>query len=254
MITSDTPNASGAPSQTQPTRAPVAQPSRRYRIIFGVALTVVTLAALIVAYASSDFQQSGSSAIPATWRQVYSHDLTSVNDGAWQQTEACRLDALGLDATGSNTSDTLCVFQPSVQSSVTSAGFYFETTLAPAAKIPAFVRSIVSVGDVAGPDAPSAAIHFIVGQDGSYTLCENDCSPSGGIYQRGGLAAWHGNALIANTIAMKVSPDHSTLTVYVNGQEVASVNPQLGAQPAIAVGALAGSEAIFTRATLYTGD
>lgn len=257
MMTSDMPSASGAPSQIQPTNAPAAmQPAQRYRMIFGVTLSVVTVIALVLAYASSDFRQSGATAIPSTWKQVYSADLTGINDGAWKETEACRLDALGLDATGSSSAGALCVFQPSVKDSVTSEGFYFETTLAPAAKVPAFVRTVVSVGDISEANAPSGSVvHFVIGQDGSYTLYDNAGSSSrGGIYQQGGLAAWHGNALLANTVAMKVSPDHSTLTVYVNGQEVATVFPSLGAQPDIAVGTTSDSEAIFTHARLYTGQ
>lgn len=257
MITSETPGAPIAPSQSQASNAHnTAQPSRRYRMIFGGAMAVATLIALVVAYASSDFRPSGSSAIPSTWKQVYSADLTSVDDGAWNVTESCRRDALGLDATGGDTTDALCVFQPSVQSSVTRSGFYFEITLAPAANVNAFVRSVVSVGDVTNDNPPNGSVvNFIVGQDGSYTLCDNPCGASdSSIYQHGGLAAWHGNALIANTVAMKLSPDHSTLTVYVNGQEVATVSPQPGAQPVIAVGTTSGSEAVFTRAALYTGQ
>lgn len=253
MIASDTPNTSGMPSHAP---QPATQPSRRYRMIFGGALAVLTLVALILAYASSDFRPSGASAIPSTWKQVYSADLTSASDDAWNQTKVCQLGADGLDAKASKSTEAMCVFQPSAQSSATSAGFYFETTLAPAAKVPAFVRSVVSVGDLSEANAPSGSVvSFIVGQDGSYTLCDNDCSSSNSdIYLHGGLAAWHGNALLTNTIAMKVSPDHSTLTVYVNGQEVATVNPKLGPQPAIAVGAVADSEAIFTHASLYTGQ
>ncbi len=258
MITSDTPNTPGAPSQAQQSATPsAAQPARRYQIFFGGALAVVTLVALVVAYASSDFRQSGASAIPATWKQVYSADITDASGDTWNGTKACSLDATGLDATGASTTDTLCVFQPGMQNPATSSGFYFATTIAPAAKVSAFARSIVSIGDVSDGGTPSSGpvVYFIVGQDGSYLLCDNDCvSTRSDIYLRGGLAAWHGNALLANTIAMKVSPDHSTLTVYVNGQEVATVTPHLGPQPAIAVGAAAGSETIFTHATLYTGQ
>ncbi len=111
-------------------------------------------------------------------------------------------------------------------------------------------------GDISGESASGGAvIHFIITQDGSYTLCDGDCAQtSSAIYLHGGLASWHGDALVANTIAIKVSPDHSTLTVFVNDQQVATVATQFGPRPAIALGALAGSEAIFTHATLYTGQ
>jgi hypothetical protein len=236
-------------SQPQP-------PSRRYSLIFGVALTVSTLLALLVAFFSSDFRMRASNALPATWTQAYNADLTGTDNGAWDETRGCSMNALGLDASASDASDAQCAFTPSVQQSVTAGGFYFVTQLAPAAKVPAYARSVVSVGAIGDPSAPSGSvIRFIVTQDGAYTLCDGDCSSSGSaIYLHGGLASWHGDALVANTIAVKVSPDHSALTVFVNDQQVATVAPQLGSQPVIAVGALAGSEALFTHATLYTGQ
>lgn len=254
MIANDTTNQQQTP--TPPTQR---LSSQRYSLIFGGALIVVTLAALIVAFFSSNFRPRGSDALPASWQQTYNADLTASDTGAWDETHGCTLNALGLDANASdatNTSDAQCVFTPSVRENVTAGGFYFVTQLAPAAKVPAYVRSVVSIGDITNPVASGGSvIHFIVAQDGSYTLCDDGCSQStSGIYQRGGLAAWHGDALVANTIAIHVSPDHSALTVFVNDQQVASVTPQFGEQPGIALGALSGSEAIFTHATLYTGQ
>ncbi len=256
MITSDMPNSAGAPNETEPTTVGMRPTSRRYSMIFAIALTVVTLVALIVAFLSSDFRQRGSSALPSGWTQTYNADLTSTDDGQWDETQGCDINALGLDANATGNSDAQCAFRPSVQGNVTSAGFYFVTQLAPAAKVPSFARSIVSVGALGDINAPAGSVvHFIVGQDGSYTLCDGVCSQGvSSIYLHGGLASWHGDALVANTIAVKVTPDHSTLTVFVNDQEVATVTPQLGPQPVIAVGAPADSEAIFTHATLYTGQ
>ena len=256
MITSDLPDASGAPSQTELPTGGMRPTSHRYSVIFGATLTVVTLVALIVAFLSSDFRQRGSTALPSSWTQVYSADLTSTDNGKWDETQGCDINALGLDANATSTNDAQCAFTPSVQDNVTSAGFYFVTQLAPAAQVPSFARSVVSVGALGDLNAPSGAVvHFIVGQDGSYTLCDGMCAQGvSGIYLHGGLASWHGDALVANTIAVKVTPDHSALTVFVNDQEVATVTPQLGPQPVIAVGAPSGSEAIFTHAALYTGQ
>ncbi len=251
MISSETTNLLGAP--TPAARQPT---PKRYSLIFGVALAVVTLTALIVAFFSSDFRPRGSDALPATWTQAYNADLTGSDNGKWDETQGCSMNALGLDASGSASDDAQCAFTPSVRGNVTANGFYFETQLAPAAIVPSYVRSVVSVGDISGESASGGAvIHFIITQDGSYTLCDGDCAQtSSAIYLHGGLASWHGDALVANTIAIKVSPDHSTLTVFVNDQQVATVATQFGPQPAIALGALAGSEAIFTHATLYTGQ
>jgi hypothetical protein len=249
MITTEAPRNANAPSQPR-------SGASRYTRIFAIALSVVTIAALAVAYFSSDFHQSGSSALPASWSQAYSADLTTTNDGAWDESQGCRLTALGLDAAAPSATDALCVFQPSVNGSVTSAGFFFTAKLAPAANVPSFARAILSIGPIdAASASASASVRFTVGQDGSYTLCDGVCGATGGgIYLHGGLASWHGDALVPNTIAVKVTPTHDTLTIFANGQEVATVNPQLGAQPAIVLGAPAGSEAIFSQATLYTGQ
>jgi len=244
-----------------PTQAPEARETRsfgkvganRYTLIFGVALAAVTIIALLLAFFSSDFRPRASQALPASWTQAYNADLTGSDTGAWDETQGCSLTRIGLDASPTDTSDAQCAFIPSIRQSVTAQGFYFVTQLAPAANVNAFARSVISVGDISGTGG--AAIHFIIGQDGSYTLCDGDCLlGSSAIYEHGGLAAWHGDALVANTVAIKVTPDHSALSVYVNDQEVATVTPQLGPQPAIALGAPAGDEAIFTHATLYTGQ
>ncbi len=247
-----------APTQSAEPAQPVAAASvsRRFSLIFGIALTLVTLAALIFAFFASDFRQSGSSALPSTWTQVYNADLTAGGSTVWDQSQGCNLNSLGLDAQASASSDAICSFKPSVQSGVTGAGFYFVTTISPAANVPAYANSMLLVGDPTSSSATNGStIAFIISQAGSYTLCDNSCSQTGSsIYLHGGLAAWHGNALLSNTIAVKLSPDHSALTFYVNDQQVATVAPQLGPQPAIALGAPAGSETVYTHASLYTGS
>lgn len=259
MMPAETTNPPSAPATTGASATQPITPrpgASRYSLIFGVALTVVTLLALVVAFLSSNFRPRASNALPTSWTQFYSANLTGSDTGAWDETQGCSMTALGLDATPTTSDDAICGFTPSVKQSVTSNGFYFVTTLAPAAQVPSFARAIISVGDINTSD-PSASnvISFIVGQDGSYVLCDSACSQlNSNIYQSGGLAAWHGDALVANTVAIKVSPDHSALTIYVNDQEVATVDPQFGPQPAIALGAPIGDEAIFTHAALYVGQ
>ncbi|HEX8982571.1 MAG TPA: hypothetical protein VF792_07375 [Ktedonobacterales bacterium] len=228
----------------------------RYSMIFGVALVGVTLVALILAFFSSDFQPQGAHSVPASWSQVYNADLTGLNDSAWDETSGCSFTALGLDAVSSGATSGQCVFLPSVKQSVTAHGFFFQTQLAPASKISAFARYAISVGAVGDNAATDGGlIHFIVGQDGKYILCDGVCvQGTSAIYQQGGLAAWHGDALLTNTLAIKVSPDHTMLSVFVNDQQIASVSTQLGPTPTIAVGTVSTSEAIFTHATLYAGN
>lgn len=245
MTTTEAPRPVATPRQTRPV-------ANRYTLIFGATLTAVTVVALLLAFFASDFRPSGSAAIPTSWSRTYNVDLTATNDGQWDQTQGCQLTALGLDANAADSSGAVCAFQPSMKGSATQSGFYFEAKVAPANKVPSFARAMLSVGD---PSNPDATLRFIIGQDGNYTLCDGACSPSNSdIYLHSGLAAWHGDALVANTIAVRVSPAHDTATFYVNGQEVATVQPQLDQQPAIALGAPSGSEAIYTSATLYTGQ
>lgn len=245
--------AQEAPSYTH---TPQFNGMSRYSLIFGATLVGVTLVALILAFFSSDFQQQGSHAVPASWSQAYNADLTGLNDNAWDESNNCSSTALGLDAVSDGATPGQCIFVPSVKQSVTAHGFYFETQLAPAAKIAKFARYAISVGAVGDNSAlDGGLIHFIVGQDGKYVLCDGVCvQGTSAIYQSGGLAAWHGDALLTNTLAIKVSPDHTMLTVFVNGQQVAAISPQLGPTPTIAVGTVTDGEAIFTHATLYAGN
>jgi hypothetical protein len=260
MMPAETTNPPSTPATTGVSATqPIARRAgaSRYSLIFGVALTVVTVLALIVAFLSSNFRPRASNALPASWTQVYSADLTGSDTGAWDETQNCSMTALGLDADPTESDGAICAFTPSIKQSVTANGFYFVTTLAPASHVVSnFARAVISIGDISASDpSGSDAINFVVGQDGSYVLCDSACSQfSSSIYESGGLAAWHGDALVANTVAIKVSPDHNTLTVYVNDQEVATVAPQLGPQPAIALGAPIGDEAIFTHAALYVGQ
>lgn len=253
--TTNPPATPGAATDATPTSPAAQRVSRRYSLIFGVALTAVTVIALLLAFFSSNFLPRAANALPASWTRAYNADLTGSDNGSWDETQGCSMTGLGLDADPGENNDAQCAFTPSVRQDVTANGFYFVTQLAPAAKVPVFARSVISVGDISSSGASGSVVHFIIGQDGAYILCDGDCSQTtSGIYMSGGLASWHGDAHIANTIAVKVSPDHSALTVYVNDQEVATVAPQFGPQPGIALGALAGDEAIYTHATLYTGQ
>lgn len=228
----------------------------RYSLIFGATLAVVTVVAVLVAFFASDFSPRGSDAVPASWTQVYNADLTSGNDGAWDETTGCTHTERGLDAVSQSSIAAHCVFIPSAQQSVTAKGFYFKTELAPAAKIPGYAVYVISVGDI-GPNGSSSGnvVHFAVGQDGSYVLCSSPCSASSGsLYQQGGLADWHGDPLLTNTLAIKESPDHATLSIFVNDQQIKSISLQVVPQPVIAVGSASANEAIFTHATLYAGD
>ncbi|HEU0027935.1 MAG TPA: hypothetical protein VFQ25_12525 [Ktedonobacterales bacterium] len=229
---------------------------RRYQLIFGSIFAALTVLALLLAAIAPDLRPHTSQSLPAGWTPAYEGNLTAATATdfeAWDLTNGCLFYSDGLHAEAPDSDSVTCAFTPPGSSSATGQGFYFEVGLAPAWQVPMFQRALLLVGDPTGQSG--TALTFEIGQDGSYTLCDNPCSATGrGFRESGGTAAWHGDAYVANTIAVKVSADHTHETIYVNGQQVATALVDLGAQPALAVGAPSGSGAIFTRVTLATGQ
>lgn len=232
---------------------------RRYQIIFASVTGAVTLLALLLAIVAPDLSLMAGALTPAGWRSVYQSDLTAPTAKdyqAWDLTRGCAfyttgLDANGADSAGNSSGDATCVFKPSGVGADTSQGFSLELTLAPAANVASFQESSLMLGDRASSTANG--LYFVVGQDGRYLICDATCrSGQGTIYISGATAAWHGDAWVANSIAARVSADHSEETFYINGQQVADVTLDLGAQPRLAVGAPGGSETIFTAVRFAT--
>lgn len=247
------------PTTPQPSAPPTesaerAQASgRRYQIIFGAVFAGLTVLALALAAIAPDLRPTASQSNTAGWAPVYQHDLTTADSAAWDITHGCAFTRQGLDASASDSDAAICDFMPAGSGGATTQGFYFELGLAPAQKVPVFQEAMLLVGAPSGQSGDALA--FEIGQDGRYVLCDTTCSSTGGgLYITSGTAAWHGNDFVANTIAVKVSADHSHETFYVNGQEVATASVDMGSQPALAAGAPSGSEVIFTHATLTTGQ
>ena len=259
-----TPSGSVAPYSQPPYPQPPAQPGeapkdsgRRYQLIFGAVFVALTVLALALAAIAPDLGPTVSRSAPAGWEPVYQRDLTTADSAAWDLTQGCAFTEQGLDASASDSNAAICTFTPAGSGGATARGFYFELGIAPAAKVPAFQRALLLVGD--STDQSRNGLAFEIDQQGQYVLCDGGCTAtsqatSQGIYITGGTAAWHGDAFVANTIAIAVSPDHTRETFYVNGQQVATVSVDMGAQPALAGGAPSGSEAVFTHATLSTGQ
>jgi hypothetical protein len=230
--------------------APHARASgRRYQIIFGAIFAGLTVLALALAAIAPDLRPTASQSPPAGWAPVYQHDLTTADSATWDITHGCAFTRQGLDANASESDAAICDFMPAGSGSATTQGFYFELGLAPAQKVPVFQQAMLLVGAPSGQSGD--ALLFEIDQDGHYTLCDNTCASSP---TTGNTSAWHVNAFVANTIAVKVSADHSHEAFYVNGQEVATMSVDMGPQPALAAGAPSGSEVIFTHATLTTGQ
>ena len=247
---------------TTPSQPPMPAPApatavktngRRYQVIFGAVFAALTALALALAAIAPDLGPAPSRSATAGWAPVYERSLTTADSAAWDITHGCAFTARGLDANAPGSDTAICAFTPSGDGGVTGAGFYFELKLAPAAQVPVFQKALLLMGDFSSQAGNT--LTFEIDQLGEYTLCAGDCSAAGqGLYISGGTAAWHSDAFVANTIAVRVSADHARETIYVNGQQVASVSVDMGPAPALAAGAPSGSEAIFTHATLSTGQ
>jgi len=246
-----------ASSMAPATSAEAANASgRRYRVIFGSVFAALIVLALALAAIAPDLRPQASQSAAANWQPIYQGDLTAPTAEdvkAWDVTEGCAfysVNTKGLDATSTSSGAAVCNFTPPGSGGATTQGFYLELGIAPAADVPVFQQALLLVGSSKGN-----TLAFEIGQDGSYLLCENECSTSSGdLHISGGTAAWHGDAFVANTIAVEVSPDHQQEIFYVNGQQVASASVDVGAQPALAVGAPTDSAVIFTHAKLSTGQ
>jgi hypothetical protein len=258
------PGPSYAPQDAPPNEAEIAAAkvrARRYQIIAGAVIGGLTILALALAAIAPSLTPSGSTPVPAGWQAVYQSNLAAASTKdyqAWDVSKGCSFYSTGLDANGSNgaggaSGSAVCAFAPAKVGGDTSQGFYFEVGLAPAASVSSFQQSALAIGDVSSSSAQG--VFFEVDQSGRYLICDSACSPrSGGVYVTGGTAAYHGDAYVANTIAVRVWPNHNEETFYINGQQVADVSVDLGLQPALAAGAPSGSETIFTSARLSTGQ
>jgi hypothetical protein len=220
----------------------------------------VTLLALVLAIIAPDMGLMAGGLTPAGWQSAYHSDLTTptANDyRAWDVSQGCSFYSTGLDANGANgagdsSGDAICAFKPSSVGADISQGFSLDLTLAPAANVSSFQESVLALGDLSS--ATSSGLWFAVGQDGKFIICDAICRAGQGVYIQGASSAWHEDAFVANSFAARVSANHNDETFYINGQQVAEVSLDLGAQPALAVGAPGGSETIFTAVRLSTGS
>ena len=251
------------PQDAPPNEAEVALAKargRRYQIITGAVIASLTVLALALAAIAPSLTPAAGATIPATWQQVYQSNLAAASAKdyqAWDVSNGCSFYSTGLDANGTTGSggannNATCIFSPDKVGADTTQGFYFEVGLAPAASVSSFQQSVLLVGDISGANAKG--LTFEVDQSGRYLLCGAGCSARTGVYLSGGTAAYHGDAFVANSIAVRVWPNHNEETFYINGQQVADVSVDVGLQPVLAAGAPSGSETIFTSARLSTGQ
>ncbi len=224
----------------------------RYPMVFGIVFAVLTALALALAAIAPDLSQGASQSTSAHWAPVYQRDLTTADTSAWDITHGCVFTGKGLDANSSTSDAAICTFMPAGAGGATASGFYFEVKLAPASKIPLYQRALLLVGD--STSSTGNVIAFEIDQQGHYVACDSKCLATGHGANSSSTAAWHTDGDVANTIAVEVSADHAHEIFYVNGQRVATMSQDVGAQPALAAGAPSGYEAVFTYATLTTGQ
>ncbi len=220
--------------------APAPSPPRglwpdRYSVVFAIAISMLTLCAVSLALVAPGLSRSHLDPSSAGLIKMYDADLH--NDGNWSPSSGtCAFQPDGLDVVGANATGE-CTFRPSVNTDFTSRGFLLEIQLAPAASVPRNQVALVTIGDA----------NIMLNQNGIYTLCTS-ASCAGGA-----TVAWHGDAYVGNAIAVLYDVDTESLTLYVNGQEVAS-GPATLIQAAIALGAATNGEALYTHMTLYAGS
>lgn len=235
--------------ETQPNEGPLPEapeglaPGRYARIFAGV-LGIVCLAALVLGGLGPALTQQAQTSIPSDWGKAYDGAIRA--DGVWDTTDDCKLISGGLDASATNSSSNLsCDFKPSEHLDVLGQGFYVQAQLAPAARVGSAQLPIIVAGQ--GED-----INAAFDQDGNYRLCAG----TGAVCTYGSTVAWHSDGFVANTIGLLYIPDDpnsvsGTITLFANGQAIASTSGTLPPNSPLALGAGKGGEALFTHVTLY---
>lgn len=231
------------PPQVPPDAPTPPRQGRWFVAAFGVLLALVTVGALaLAAYAPSTVTPLRG---PSTWTQVYSQTLSQAG-GEWDTANGCSVDAHGLYAA----SRAACAFIPSQQHDLTSQGFFFTVTVAPAGDVPQEEQAAIGLGD---------DLQMLVDQSGAYTLYYNACptdSPAGIPSNTqptdvGEVPALHTDPLVANTLSVLYDASARTFTFAANGQPFLTQQVCLN-QPseALALGAPDGGVALYTSATL----
>lgn len=215
----------------------------RFSLVFAGVTLVVTLCAVALGAIAPAFSSRQASIAPAGWTK--SPDGPIRDDGTWGSGSGCSFTAAGLDVQGSDRA-AVCAFTPSQHVDLTSQGFALEVRLAPASQVQGNQRALFAVGG----DADGAFV--TVDQNGMYTMCryssEQTCLPNS-------MVAWHGNSYVSNTLAVRYLPDTGgggSLALFANGEYVDTLAVDLNPGAEFGIGAEAGSEALYTHATVYT--
>lgn len=258
MLTTEPTQASQSGQNTPQHGARTKRPGL-YALIFGGIVAAVTLISIGLAAIAPSLEPNASTAVPSGWAKVYNGDLTQSVDG-WDTQHGCSGSQSGLFVQGGDQNGVICQYQPSASSNITSKGFVITAAVAPVAQTSQVEIPIITIGN-----SQSVLVLFyaqdvtVQGQNfiaGTYIICDATCNAnaSDALFIQGTTAAWHTDPYVANTITVRLDADGSTLTVYANGEQVATGTVNVDPNPQIAIGADAGGQALFTHVTIYSGS
>lgn len=213
----------------------------RYAMVFGIVIIVLTVAAIALAAAAPSLAGNASSPIPAGWSKVYDDKPAP---GQWSNPSGCDYSDNEVLITGRSDREN-CAFLPSTRRDLTSKGVYVEVMIGPAAPLSGIEAGGILFGQ------HSNVIAAVVNQSGGYRLCSLPCS-GGSIDVQGEATAWHTNGYTPNILGLRYLPDSQTVTMFINGQEVRSLDFTLGASSEITLGAVNGDQLPVTHVVIYS--
>lgn len=225
-------------------RAPKGIVPNRYALIVAVVIVTITVAAMVLAVIGPALVPSASSAIPSGWAKVYDANLT--DDGNWLTPVGCSFTTNGLDVQAPSTpAASGCAFSPSQNGDLTSQGVLVRVALAPAASVRGNQVPAITLNFEGAP------VTFSINQEGQFELCLPDGSLT---CHSDATVAWHEDGFVANTMALRYV--NGIVTGYANDQQIIerSVNVLGLGRATISLAATRGNEALFTHATIYSGN
>lgn len=220
-------------------------PSTLARVV-AIVLGVLTVAALVLGALAPTLAPQSRSTVPSDWTKVY--DAAPRDDSKWSTNSGCTVNGRGMDAVGTSTG-ARCEFASSAARDLVSRGFYIEATLVAAGSVEGNQQPAIIIGS---DNAVTAAFD----QSGNYVLCTNSvsmsCANQSGA--SGSTIAWHADGYVGNTIGLRYLPATEELTLYANGQQIATQTGTVPSGSPLALGALVHSEALFTHVTIYAAS
>jgi hypothetical protein len=206
-----------------------------------VASVIITVLAVALASVAPSLGLRTANAVPSDWTKVLDGGIAA---DAWRLNVGCSLTDQGMDVVGSG-HDAICLYTRSTTGDLTSHGFFIEVRVAPAGTVQGSQEPLIQIGNTA------MGVSGVFTQSGQYALCTGVSSDS---CIQGNTIAWHSDSYIANSMGLRYVADGNggRVTLFANGQEVASVAATIAPGSPISLGAAADSEAVFTHATLYS--